>query len=252
MTELAKFNFDEASGPFLDLTGNGHDFSAVGNTARVMGGGADGTGYSGASLGQGSTSADAGPAIFGQTALRTICFWGKFSSAFTGWIFEYHRNTGDTAHWGFLSLSGNMGFRGRNTSSSLAYASRAAVLDGAWHHWAGVFDGTAVKTYFDGALANSVALTGTLLTDIDVLNIFNGVGSGNTIRHLRVFDEALDAAAVAAIKNVPVTAPPPPATGRLKYESAPGIWTPVPLKTATGDPLVVKTETSPGVWEALP
>ena len=40
--------------------------------------------------------------------------------------------------------------------------------------------------------------------------------------------------------------------GRLKYESAPGVWTPVPLKTEAGDPTVVKTETSPGTWEALP
>jgi hypothetical protein len=40
--------------------------------------------------------------------------------------------------------------------------------------------------------------------------------------------------------------------GKLKYESAPGVWTPVPLKTETGEPLVVKSETSPGTWEVLP
>lgn len=250
MAELAKWNFDEPSGPFIDLTGNGHDWAAVGNTVRIPGGGTDGTGYSGNSLGQSATTEDPGPAIFGQTALRTLSFWANFTSAFTGWIFEYHRNTGDTAHWGFLSLSGNMGFRGRNTSSSLAYASRPAVLDGAWHFWTGVFDGTAVYLYFDGALVTSVALTGTLLTDIDVINIFNRIGSGNQIRHLRVFDEALNAAAVANLMAQPVALPAP--TGRLKYESAPGVWTPVPLKTETGDPLVVKTETSPGTWEALP
>lgn len=203
---IAAYNFDEASGDVLDVSGNGHAFTPTGTTTRISDGTADGTGYTGKGLGQSSTTVETGPALFGQTLLRTLMFWAKFSASFTGWIWEYHDNGDDTGLWGFLSLSGNMGFRGRNAGGTIAFASRAAVLDSAWHHWCGTFDGSNVRLYFDGVFVTAVPCAGPLRTDSDVLNVFTSMGSGNQIRHLRVFDQPLEPETILALKNEPVAA----------------------------------------------
>lgn len=206
MTLLAAYNFDEASGSVIDVTGNGHDFALSGGLLRTTTGGTDPTGYAGKGLGTSDGFADHGPAIFGQTAQRTLSFWLRSTADFSpGWIWEMHQTTADTGRWGMLALGGNQGFRGTN-SSTTGHASRAAVGDSAWHYWAGTYDGTNVRLYYDGTLAATVPLAGPLRTDADVINVFGTAETGNIIRHLRVHDEALDATAITALMSQPVTA----------------------------------------------
>lgn len=197
MTLLAAYNFDEASGAVIDHTGNGHGWTPAGGLVRTTTGGADPTGYSGRGLGTTDGSADPGPAIFGQTANRTVAFWLRSTSAFTGWIFEWHNTSGDTGRWGHLNLNSTQGWRGRNASTT-AHATRAAVADSVWHFWVGTFDGSNVRTYFGTDLETGVvlqdtkALAGPILTDADVIRMFTTAGTGNIVRHLRVYDEAIN------------------------------------------------------------
>lgn len=247
---IAAYNFDEASGDILDVTGNGHDFP-LGAITRVSGE----SGHGSAVTNGGIVN---GPAMFGQTTQRTLMMRVQLPGTLTaGWAFEWHLNSGDTGIWGLLGLTsaGGIGFRARNASGTTAPAFVAQPTDGAWHHYAGTFDGSAVRTYLDGSLvATSSTLSGGIATNADVIRMFDvSIGTAPLVDDVRVYSEALDATAIAALVSAPVTPPTPPASGgRLKYESAPGIWTPVPLKTETGGPLVVKTETTPGTWEALP
>lgn len=208
MALLAEYSFNEASGNVLDLTGNGHDFALNGGLQRVTTGGTDPTGYAGKGLGTTDGTADNGPAAFGQTASRTICFWLRSTATFTGWVAEMHLTSGNTGRWGLLELGGQEGFRGTNTGFSTAHAAQAAVSDGAWHFWAGTYDGSNVRLYHGTAvgslsLVSTVALASPLLTDADVLRMFTTAGTGNIIRHLRLYDTALDLAALITVMGQP-------------------------------------------------
>lgn len=203
MALLAAYSFDEASGNVLDVTGQGHDFALAGSTVRTT----SGSGHTDKGLTQTSTTDDTGPSLFGQTALRTLMMWVKTTADFTGWIFEFHDNTNDTGRWGLLCLGATMGYRGTGSGGAV-HASRARPTDNLWHHWAGTYDGTTLRTYFDGALVGSgSALAGGILTDADLIRIFTSASSSTTIDDLRVYDEALDLATITALMNTPVGTP---------------------------------------------
>jgi hypothetical protein len=244
---IAAYNFDEADGPVLDVTGNGHGFSLATGMSRVAG-------HTGSALESTNGTVD-GPPVFGQTPQRTLMFWLKSTASFTGWIYEW--TTGSTGLWGMLVgvPSGQMGFRAKSDGGATQFAGIARPSDNAWHHWAGTFDGSVVRCYVDGALrATSSALSGGIGTSATAIRWHDTVSGSQPVDDLRVYDVALSQSEIAALMAAPVTLPAPPApaaTGRLKYESSPGVWTPVPIKTAAGDLLAVKTETSPGTWEPL-
>lgn len=218
MTLLAAYNFDEASGAIIDHTGNGHGWTPAGGLVRTTTGGADPTGYSGRGLGTTDGSADPGPAVFGQTANRTVAFWLRSTSSFTGWIWEHHNTSGDTGRWGMLNLSNQQGFRGRNASTT-AHAWQNGIADSAWHYWVGTYDGSNVRLYYGTTLGAGVSLldtkplTGPILTDADVIRMFTTAGSGNIVRHLRVYDEAInDIPTLNSLMAAPVGAAPDDAT----------------------------------------
>lgn len=200
---LAAYNCDEASGAVLDISGNGHDFTLSGTSVRT----ADGGGRHGKGLTQSDTTIDAGPALFGMTAERTLMLDLKTTAGFTGWIWEYHDNTNDTGRWGMLCLDGNLGFRGTNISGATGHARIARPTDDAWHNWAGTYDGAAVRLYLDGVLADTRALPDGLINDADVLRLFTSAGSAQVIDNIRVFGAALSGAQVAALAGTPVVPP---------------------------------------------
>lgn len=212
MAQLAAYPCDEASDAVVDVTGNGHDITLVGNSVRTATGG--GYTHGGATpnskgLTQSSIGIDAGPAIFGKTTSRTLSFWMKMAADFTGWVFEHHVSGPDTGEWGGLCLSGSFGFRIRNAAGTVTqFASAARITDAAWHHYAGTFDAAdqKVRLYTDGVLTTtSTALTGGVGTNADVFNIFNvTVGTSPTIDDPRVYDTALSAAQIlATMGNAP-------------------------------------------------
>lgn len=229
MALLAAYNFDEAADAAIeDVTGNGHGFALQTGMSREAG-------HTGSAIV--STNGDVtGPAMFGQTAQRTVMFWLKSGASFNGWIFEWHSTSGDSGRWGLLCLNGQMGFRGTPVSGSALHAAIARPSDGAWHHWAGTFDGSVVRLYVDGVLrATTGTLSGGIRTDADVIKWHTTVSGAQSVDDLRVYDEALDLATINALMGTPVTADTEPdpeehsgtldlsGSGSLLYISTPAV-----------------------------
>lgn len=201
---LAAYSFDAAHGDantVRDLSGNGHDFSIAGTvTARVAGKNAEGLR---------STGAGALPALpdIGRTARRTVMAWIRNADPVASWAVQFNAAAIDSGAWGILFLPPNIHIQARNPTT-LARASAAWPTDGQPHHVAGTFDESAVRLYLDGVLAGGpTALAGPLRTDTDPPVLFLGMGALNGyLDDLRLFDAALDAAAVQSFRDTPVTA----------------------------------------------
>lgn len=63
-----------------------------------------------------------------------------------------------------------------NASSQVATSGTTAMVIGTWHHVAGVYDGSDIRIYLDGAEENSNALTGNISSNTAPVRI--GMGSG--------------------------------------------------------------------------
>jgi hypothetical protein len=242
---IAAYNFE--ADPIADLSGNGHDFALPAGLSLAAA-------LDGQAIQNNSPAANGGgPAVFGQTPNRSIVVDVIRSANSDGWIVELKDMDGDTGIWGFLFSGGNVQARAKNASNTAFVSSAAQPVAGTRYQLAMTYDGSLLRLYIDATLSGTpVAVTSGLGSQGDAWQLFDAIGGTTSLDNLRIYDVALTQSEIAALLGVPVTEPPPPATGRLKYESAPGVWTPVPLKTEIGDPLVVKTETSPGTWEALP
>jgi len=202
MSLLAALNFDEASGAVLDVTGNGHGFNLDASLTRQTGKTGNGT-----ALRHESTAANSpGPAIFGQTALRTIVVDVKrTSNSVDGWICEMKNTTADTGVWGFLFSGSNVQARAKNSSNTAFVASFAQPTVNVWYQLAMTYDGTNIRLYFDGVLKATTAFAGPIWTSATTFPMMDTVGSETLIDNVRIYDEALDATALLALKDVPVS-----------------------------------------------
>lgn len=103
-----------------------------------------------------------------------------------------------------------------NISSTFDY-NGANVLD--WHMLTGTYDGSTIKIYLDGVLANSAAATGSINVNTDQLWIGGALyGSHFTgkLDETRIYSRALTAADVLALYNLvgaPATVPDAPTIG---------------------------------------
>jgi hypothetical protein len=243
---VAAWSFDAA--PCVDHTGHGYDITPTGNTV-VASGGAHGSALTQVTSSEVFTAFTLPPAF--ETPQRTWMASVKFSGSLVdlGWVGEFYRQTSDTGVWGLLMLNGGLQFRCKDTSNTVHKVDLATPT--VFKTITATYDGTNLSVYTDSSLIGQVASpniwTATHFRPMD----FSSGGVTTKVDDMRLFDGALTAEEIDAWRVLPADQMPAEG-GRLKYESAPGIWTPVPLKTATGDPLIVKSETSPGTWEALP
>ena len=77
---------------------------------------------------------------------------------------------------------------------------RGLVNDGVWHNIVGVYDGTNLKIYLDGALKDTEAGTGGFTNNTNGYNIgTNGTGASVLIDDGRIYNRALSAGEVAAL-----------------------------------------------------
>lgn len=84
-----------------------------------------------------------------------------------------------------------------NASSQVATSGTTAMVIGQWHHVAGVYDGSDIRVYLDGAEENSTALTGNISSNTAPVRI--GMGSGavgeepmdGDLGHCAIWDRAL-------------------------------------------------------------
>lgn len=210
MTLLAAFNFDETSGNVLDVTGNGHDWALnTGAQRTAAGGGVNAATGADSATGKGLTKIGAGLATvaatpFGQTTNRTIMLWMK-GAGNAVWIWRWYITAPDTGAWGLYLLSGNITLRARkggvNTNITVAFPG-----DGAWHHYAGTYDGTNTRLYLDGAL---VATSGTVTAPLDTADLIDCMETSlttQTIDDLRIYDETLTQGQISTLMSTPVVA----------------------------------------------
>ena len=80
-------------------------------------------------------------------------------------------------------------------------------FNGSWHHVAGTFDGTQLRLYVDGSLADSMDYTGTIATTTYPVNI--GRNSQNTDRlyegaidEVRIYNRALTEGEILFLANL--------------------------------------------------
>lgn len=200
---LAAWNFDEASGGVLDLSGNSRGFSLTGTSARSA------SGHTSKALTQSSAEIQDGPSLTGlQTPNRTIMAWVYQTAAVTGWVLEFHISSISSGGWGILFLSNQYHIQARHDTTSTTRASAAEPSKNAWHHVAGTYDGANVKLYLDGTLAATTALATGIYTGADIFRVFDASGPQTLIDDVRLYDEALDATAISSLMNTPVTGVP--------------------------------------------
>lgn len=201
MTLLAAFNFDEASGNVLDVTGNGHDWALNTGAQRTA---------SGHTLG-GLQKVSAGFATiaatpFGQTTNRTFMFWNQGLGNAVWWL-RWYATTPDTGTWGIYNLSGNINLRVRKGGANTNITTPTPG-DGLWHHYAGTYDGTNSRLYLDGTL---VATSGTVAAPLDTADSIDCLETSlatQTMDDLRIYDEVLTQSQIAALMATPVAAGP--------------------------------------------
>lgn len=217
MTLLAAYNFDEASGDFLDVTGNGHDIQIGANAARAAG-------HTGSALTKISTGMPvvADPAI-GQTAHRTIMFW-LLGTGGTWWV-RWQSDSLGSGTWGILLLSGAVAVQARDAAGTLL-SPRPQVPhpdDGQWHHYAATYDGSTVRLYLDGTLVDSGALAGGLYTSADRVDVAEWSTAATFMDDLRIYDEALDQPTIATLMDTPVEPGGGPVAGSVSLAATAGL-----------------------------
>lgn len=210
MPLVLAWNFSEASGDVLDLSGNSRGFALGANTVRTAAGGGytyGGTVPNNKGLTQSAAAIQVGPAITGlNTTNRTLAMWVKLGTAFTGWTIEYHRTAEDTGVFGFLYLSSVFRARAKNSSNTVFESSTITPDAGNWHFLAMTHDGATLRTYRDGVELGSGTAMAFPVWTADDLRVLDQSGSQATISDVRIYDEILDATALTALMAVPVTA----------------------------------------------
>lgn len=219
MTLLAAYNFDEASGAVVDVTGNGHDFTITSNITRQ-------TGHTNTGLRHETTAANSGgPTIFGQTAQRTTMCWVKrTSNSVDGWIVEMKDGVGDTGLWGFLYTSSGAALQARckNPSSTVFTVQITPPAINTWYHAAMTFDGAKVHLFINGVEqgTGTTVTGGSLHTGATIFPFFDTVGTETVIDDVRVYDTALDAATITTLMGTPVTGGGGPTTHVLTADGS--------------------------------
>jgi len=160
---------DETSGNFLDRSGNGNHATYSGPRT--------GTSFFGASAPQGAPFSGGGNnVVWATTALDAVqtvetweC-WVKTSTTGNSANIQFFgkgdlSGAGTQSAWLGMGSAGNAGkaiFIVLSGGTTMGVASSVNVNDGAWHHIVGVYNGTDLRIYFDGALSGTVAGTGTI------------------------------------------------------------------------------------------
>lgn len=247
---LAAWAF-EAS-PVPDETGNGHDITLSGGTILTApGGGMNGTrGLT--QTGSEVFTAFALPPELQPAQISWMCNV-EFSGETLGWVGELYNEDENTGAFGLLDLRGvGSSFQFRIKDSTLAEHHVNLTPPGAFANICGTYDGSNLRVYTDGTLIGTVASPDMLAATH--FRLLDGIGTAAKIDDMRLFSGVLTQEEIDVWRFLPANEMPPGAGagGMLKYESAPGVWTPIPLKTDAGAPLAVKVETSPGTWEVLP
>ena len=175
--------------------------------------------------------------LFSPTRL-TVYAWIKRTGN-SGRIVSKDNNP-TTRGWEFkLTTTNTVELTIWNQSGVLKTVNGGATVDTNWHHVAGTWDGTTIRTYLDGVQQNSGSLSGTSVNNSSVpleigraqwgIDYFSG-----QIDDVRVYDRARDASEVQQlfsdnISNTPTPTPasastPTPPTGKIALGVYTNTW----------------------------
>lgn len=132
----------------------------------------------------------------------TVCAWIKVHALDEA--IHAIASKGNSA-WRLQSSGSSVSFQCTlQSGTSLALNGRIRVDDGAWHHVAGVFDGTEGRLHIDGILDDSEYLSGTIATNNEPMWIganpeCPGQNWNGAIRDVRIYDCALGSEEIAAL-----------------------------------------------------
>ncbi|HTA63021.1 MAG TPA: LamG-like jellyroll fold domain-containing protein [Bacteroidia bacterium] len=148
----------------------------------------------------------------------TIESWIKTTGSPTSEQYIITKN--DDSYYVGLNVAGAVGqvsFYLNGVSSSWLYSSSTTLNDNNWHHVGCTYDGSTMSIYVDGALDNSIALTGTINTGIS--NVYLGSRNNNqffqgSMDEFRIWNRALCQAEIQNNMNAEL---PKPQTGLIAY-----------------------------------
>jgi hypothetical protein len=148
--------------------------------------------------------------------LTLSCWFRTSTSAYQMLMCKYTGTTAQNSY--FLFLRGNGGgdttkmsffveIEGSGGFEVYGTASPVSVFDGNWHHIAGTYDGTNLRSYIDGTLANTAACTGSIKDSTTDLNLGRAPGGtpyyfAGYMNHVRIYNRALSAAEVARLARI--------------------------------------------------
>lgn len=180
MALVAAWHFNEASGPALDVSGNGYDVSTLTRTT-----GYNLSGISGATFG----TLGGGTIAPFETAQRSFTFWAKPDPAQV-WGLLWQVNSIDSAAWGLGVLPGGTSTMLQSRGDNGLVRALGVAPDGtSWYHYAGTYDGSNIRLYINRVLAETQAQTGLLLP----ADTFEFVAAGSwVLDNLRIYDTAID------------------------------------------------------------
>ena len=208
---VLSLNFDEGSGTMAS------DGSALGNHAELRNGATWGSGRLGGGLAVDGVNdfatVPSSSSLGGFTDAFTVSAWVQRPATQTGWRAVVSRQLTTTSSDQFyLSFSNGQPRFGLNTTSggNQFVGSGTAALGG-WVHLAGVYDGSAISLYVDGALRASMHKTGSILSSsrpVVIAGNANGTDPLATTEHLagsvdeiRLYARVLSPGEIAALAN---------------------------------------------------
>jgi MSHA biogenesis protein MshQ len=215
ITPLADWHMDEsawtgAANEVIDSSGNGRNATSISGAN---------TNYPGKICADGkfngSNYVNVGALNLGLTSNISVMAWVKWGvtpSSVNSWANIISNNSTTTSDDGQFwlqhnSTNANYEFAVKTNSGRSFTQSTTATAMGTWQHVTGTYDGTNIKIYVNGALQNSVSLSGSISTfnSAYTLNIGRWAHSASTraftgdIDEVMVFGDALTATQISTI-----------------------------------------------------
>lgn len=277
--QVGEWRFEESSwdgtpGEVVDATGNGHDGGAGGGASAESSGpaisGDPGTcGYAELDGSNDYIEVPHDPALNGSTALTYTAWIRPDSWSGTRQVMakSVHGGGSGRAQMGIFSESGRLSGRAETAAGRIDIRTSLPAT-GVWTHVALVFEDTDLRLYVNGSEAASTSFSATtLVQNSDPLMIGKRVGTAQYffdggIDEVRVYTNALSAAAVTAVMNETHACPNVGVVPRIAHDGSGVHCQPevigVTIEDASGNTIpdydqtvTLDTQTGTGSWSLV-
>ena len=210
--------FNEGSGTVaLDSSGNGNNGTLLNGPAWVAGESGDALQLDGVA----AYARVPDNAVLDPTAAVSVSAWVQLSTNGTYQtvlekLAAEGSNTYPFCDYGLVAVDVGGGYHARvsvTSGGNFNYVDSTAIISyGAWHLLTGVYDGSVLTVYVDGAASGTLATSGSVRAGGQALYIgHNGAGGDGLkgiVDDVRVYNRALSAAEVSSLFTASVPSPP--------------------------------------------